>query len=577
MKMNRKSALALLSLCLCLFLALPLTASGQNIQYDTLDYQVDLTVHQNNTFSVQETITVDFLSPAHGIYRYITTGGEVFFQDENGELNSINGRLNIGAVDAGDVEVQQTYEGDNVVVRLGSADQTLSGRQTYVLRYEAEAYEDGVAAFDQVYWDLIPTGWETAIGSASFRIEMPADFDETQMEWITGYVGSGQTGEVSWSRSGNVITGTLDRSLAAQEGVTFRVMLPEGYFTGERTDRWMAAAAVIASAASAVAALFLFFRFGKDKKAIPVVEFYAPDDLSPAEVGYILDGTANSKDILSLIPYFAHKGFLEIRQLETEKKFFGKDEESYELHKLKELPESAPQYQKVFFDGLFSFGDPINTKDIPKEFGDTFKTSQDYLASYFDKNSKKKVYQTSSLVATGAGCLLTLVPVAALIVTFGVAVLAPALQGFAALASLASFAVSLLCTLFMRKRTEYSAALIGRLKGFKEFIRVADLERIKMLVNEDPKYFYNVLPYAYVFGLTDVWMSNFEGLDIPPPTWYSGNMGTFHMLYLMNSINTIADTLPTAPPADKSSFGGGGSFGGGFSGGGFGGGGGGAW
>jgi len=45
----------------------------------------------------------------------------------------------------------------------------------------------------------------------------------------------------------------------------------------------------------------------------------------------------------------------------------------------------------------------------------------------------------------------------------------------------------------------------------------------------------------------------------------------------MNSINTIADTIPIAPPADKSSFGGGGSFGGGFSGGGFGGGGGGAW
>lgn len=577
MKNDRKSAPVLAFLCLCLLLALPLSASGQSIQYDTLDYQVDLTVHDNNTFSVQETITVDFLSPAHGIYRYITTGGEIFFQSESGELLSLNGRLHIGAVDAGDVEVLQTDEGDNIVVRLGSADQTLSGRQTYVLRYEAEAYEDGVADFDQVYWDLIPTGWETAIGSASFRIEMPADFDDTQMEWITGYVGSGQTGEVSWSRSGNVITGVLDRPLAAHEGVTFRALLPEGYFSGERTDTWMAAAAVIASVASAITALFLFFRFGKDKKAIPVVEFYPPDELSPAEVGYILDGTANAKDILSLIPYFAHKGYLEIRQLEAEKKFFGKDVESYELHKLKDLPQSAPQYQKVFFDGLFSYGDPINTKDIPKEFGDTFKTSQDYLGSFFNKNSKKRVYQTSSMIATGAGCLLTLVPVAAIIVTLGVAVLAPEIQGIAALAALASFVVSLLCTIFMRKRTEYSAALMGRLKGFKEFIRVADLERIKMLVSEDPQYFYNVLPYAYVFGLTDVWMRNFEGLEIQPPTWYSGNMGTFHMLYLMNSINTIADALPTAPPADKSSFGGGGSFGGGFSGGGFGGGGGGAW
>jgi len=574
---NRKKALVLISVCLGLLLSLPLCAAGQSIQYDTLDYRVDLTVHENNTYTVQETITVDFRSPAHGIYRYITTGGEVFFRDKSGELKSINGRLHIGNVDAGDVLVQQSFEGDNVVVRLGSADQTLTGRQIYTLRYEAEAYDDGVAEFDQVYWDLIPTGWETAIEQASFRIEMPQDFDESRMEWIIGSVGSGQTGEVTWSRSGNVITGSLDRSLSAYEGVTLRILLPEGYFTGERTDVWIAVIAGIASVSAALVALVLFFRYGKDRKVIPVVEFYPPDDLSPAEVGYILNGTANTKDILSLIPYFAQHGYLEIRRLEPEKKLFGKDVEAYELHKLADLPQSAPQYQKVFFDGLFSFGDPINTKEIPAEFGDTFKTSQDFLASHFTKNSKKHVYHTSSMIATGAGCLLTLVPVAAVFVALGVAVLAPEIQGIVLLAALASFVISLLSTIFMRKRTEYSAELMGRLKGFKNFIKVADLDRIKTLVNGDPQYFYNVLPYAYVFDLTDEWMRNFEGLDVPPPTWYSGNMGTFHMLYLMNSINTIATALPTTPPADKSSFGGGGSIGGSFSGGGFGGGGGGAW
>ncbi|HCU08446.1 MAG TPA: hypothetical protein DF480_05740, partial [Clostridiales bacterium] len=260
---NRKKALVLISVCLGMLLSLPLCAAGQSIQYDTLDYHVDLTVHENNSYAVQETITVDFRSPAHGIYRYITTGGEVFFRDESGELRSINGRLHIGNVDAGDVPVQQSFEGDNVVVRLGSADQTVTGLQTYTLRYEAEAYDDGVAEFDQVYWDLIPTGWETAIEQASFRIEMPQDFDEAQMEWITGSVGGGQTGEVTWSRSGNVITGSLDRSLVAYEGVTLRILLPEGYFTGERTDVWMAVIAGVASVAAAIVALMLFLRYGK--------------------------------------------------------------------------------------------------------------------------------------------------------------------------------------------------------------------------------------------------------------------------------------------------------------------------
>ncbi|MDD2301925.1 MAG: DUF2207 domain-containing protein [Bacillota bacterium] len=577
MKRNRKKVSVLIFVCLGLLLSLPWIAAGQDIRYDTLDYHVDLTVRENNSFVVQETITVDFHSPAHGIYRYITTGGEVFYRDDSGELKSISGRLHIGAVDAGDVPVLQSRESENVVIRLGSADETVTGRQVYTLRYEAEAYDDGVPEFDQVYWDLIPTGWETPIEQASFRIEMPRAFDDAKLEWIIGSVGSGRTGEVSWSKDGNIITGKLDRSLYAYEGVTLRILLPEGYFSGERTDTWMAAVAGLLGMAAALGAFLLFLRFGKDKKVIPVVEFYPPDDLSPAEVGYILNGTANTKDVLSLIPYFAHKGYMEIRRLDPEKRFFGKDVESFELHKMKDLPQSAPQYQKVFFDGLFSFGDPINTKEIPKEFGDTFKASQDFLASHFNKNSKKRVYHTSSMIATGAGCLLTFVPMAALFVALGLAVLAPEIQGALILAALASFVIALLSTIFMRKRTEYSAELMGRLKGFKNFIKVADLDRIKTLVHEDPQYFYNVLPYAYVFGLTDEWMRNFEGLEVQPPSWYTGNVGAFHMLYLMNSINTIADTLPTAPPADKSSFGGGGSFGGGFSGGGFGGGGGGAW
>lgn len=574
---NRKRAWTLLSVCLVFLLSLPVFAAAEGIVYDTLDYHVELTVHEDNTFSVLESITVDFKSPAHGIFRYISTGGELFYRDAAGELRSTDGRLIIKDVDAGDVPLSLSSEMDNLVVRLGSADQTITGRKTYTIRYEATAYDDGIAEFDHVYWDMIPTGWETAIEQASFVVKMPADFDDTQLEWITGAVGGGQTGEVTWSREGQIITGALDRALNPYEGVTLRIMLPEGYFSGERTDTWIAVAAGAASIAAALGALLLFIRFGRDTKAISVVEFYPPDDLSPAEVGYILDGVANPKDILSLIPYFAHKGYMEIRQLEPEKRFFKKDVESFELHKLKDLPEDAPLYQKTFFDGLFSFGDPISTKDIPPEFGDTFKASQGYLASHFSKSKKKQVYETSSMVAMGAGFFLTMIPIAAFGLMMGTAVLAPSLTGAVGLLAMASFVISLVSTIFMRKRTEYSAKLLGRLKGFKNFIKVADLDRIKTLVNGDPQYFYNVLPYAYVFGLTDEWMRNFEGLDVPPPTWYSGNMGAFHMLYFMNSINTIADTIPIAPPADKSSFGGGGSFGGGFSGGGFGGGGGGAW
>lgn len=572
---RRKFLLACLFLLLLLFSAFFSYAAG--ISYETKDYHVDLVVHENNTFSVKEVITVDFMSPAHGIYRYITVGGDVFYRDESGELQSIKGNLKLSNLDADGVELDVRAESDNMIVRLGSPDVTLTGLKTYTLTYDAQAYDDGVEAFDQVYWDLIPTGWETAIEHASFTVTMPKDFEHDNADVIVGSVGSGDESRAVFSFEGNRMAGEVAGSLAANEGVTFRVVLPEGYFVNERTDTWMGILAAVAAIAAATGSLFLFFRFGKDKKIIPVVEFYPPDDLSPAEVGYVLNGVANSKDIISLIPYFAEKGFLEINRLEPKKKFLAADIEQYELHKLKDLPENAPNYQKVFFNGLFSYGDSINIADMPPEFGDQFKAAQDFLRGYFNKNKNKNVYSTSSKLATAGGILLTLVPVFAFIFTAGVAIVSDSVFRLVSIVSLGSFIVSLICTIFMRKRTDYSAELMGRLQGFKNFIKVADLDRINMLVHEDPKYFYNILPYAYVFGLTKEWIKNFEGIELAPPTWYRDNFHTFSMIYLMNSFDSIATTLPTAPPPSGGSFSGGGSSGGGFGGGGFGGGGGGGW
>ena len=45
--------------------------------------------------------------------------------------------------------------------------------------------------------------------------------------------------------------------------------------------------------------------FGRDKKIVPTVEFYPPKGLTPAEVGLVIDGTADKKDLISMIIYYA--------------------------------------------------------------------------------------------------------------------------------------------------------------------------------------------------------------------------------------------------------------------------------
>ena len=147
--------------------------------------------------------------------------------------------------------------------------------------------------------------------------------------------------------------------------------------------------------------------------------------------------------------------------------------------------------------------------------------------------------------------------------------------------------VTFTAVVLMRKRTERGARLQGQILGFRDFIETAELEKLNMLVEEDPEYFYNVLPYAYVMGLSDKWAKKFEKIRVNQPDWYYGYNTTsiYSMLWYSQMFNSCAKSMESsvinsivASAADSGGGSIGGGFGGGgFSGGGFGGGGGGSW
>ena len=107
-----------------------------------------------------------------------------------------------------------------------------------------------------------------------------------------------------------------------------------------------------------------------------------------------------------------------------------------------------------------------------------------------------------------------------------------------------------------------------------------------MFVEQTPHIFYNILPYAYVLGLNDLWAKKFETIAIQEPTWYTTTTGTAFNPYMMTrslnrSVAVMNSNMSSVPESQSSSdggFGSGGSSGGSsFGGGGFGGGGVGSW
>ena len=97
---------------------------------------------------------------------------------------------------------------------------------------------------------------------------------------------------------------------------------------------------------------------------------------------------------------------------------------------------------------------------------------------------------------------------------------------------------------------------------------------LEALVDENPYYFYDILPYAYVLGITNKYIKKFEGIALKNENFYSNDTLDFNQMsrliddnmYRINRIITARDFeyKPTENSGySSSSYSGGGSGGGG--------------
>jgi uncharacterized membrane protein YgcG len=145
-----------------------------------------------------------------------------------------------------------------------------------------------------------------------------------------------------------------------------------------------------------------------------------------------------------------------------------------------------------------------------------------------------------------------------------------------------------------RPLTKEGALAVEHLEGLREYIRLAEADRLQMLQSvtgaertkldktaaEGPdviKIYERLLPYAVLFGLEKEWAGELaKYYDQTPPDWYQGsNITAFNVGAFAGAIGSLSASVSTSYSGSASSSSSGGSGGGGSSGGGGGGGGGG--
>lgn len=619
-----KNKILKLSLMLCVFLGIIAISNISRADggYIIEKYDVNMIVNEDNTFDITETITTNFGQAKHGIYRKIPLENTV---------NRLDGTSSKNRAKITNIKVNEKFststENGYKVIKIGDANKTITGEHTYVISYTYDIGKDKLKDADELYYNLVGTEWDTSISYITFTIQMPKEFDKEKLGFSAGKYGSTNNSSVEYIVEDNKIEGIYNGLLRSKEGLTVRLTLPEGYFVRNNgnVNGYVIVVAIVSIVFVLISAI-LWKIYGKDNKVVETVEFYPPEGANSAELSFLYRGSVDDKGIISLLIYLANKGYLKIEDMGTKSFLYGNN---FRITKLKEYTGNN-ENERIFFNGLFKKKDSVTNEDLYDRFYTTIDKIKNRINS---KTNKKKIIEPSStknivwlvLMCIAIFILITVKPIieygdSELIIFalvfpglgFGFAcgmilgqtkvfekifgILWGALFGglpwiFIVLPVLIDepmyfmlYIIGIVCVaiiiFFMKimpKRTPYGNEMLGKISGFKRFLEVAEKEQLENLVNENPQYFYYILPYTYALGISDKWVKQFESIAIEAPRWYYSQTGFSVSSFgtFMSSTMKSAQSSMTSSPS--SSGGGSGSSGGGFSGGGSGGGGGGSW
>ncbi|MBQ0051909.1 MAG: DUF2207 domain-containing protein [Treponema sp.] len=589
--------------------------------YSIIDYKFHGLLHENNSVSVTEEITVNFTEPRHGLYRTIPSTMHVA-REIDGETKVLKYRNKIRHVSV----QNENFEWEEGAIKIGDAGKTVLGKKRYVISYDYIMPDDRVDSGDLFFYSVLGSEWNVDIGSFSFVVDFEKALPrETEFKIYSGAFGRGDNAlGVEAVLEGNSIHGRC-YDIPANSAVTLYAELPEGYFEGAQKlgagPVWFAAVVAILLC---VYGLFKIFTTRK-KTPIQTVEFYAPDGVSSAEIGYIIDRSSDDVDLISLLPYLAEKGFLEIEE---------KENDFILVRKLKDLPVDCPVYMRSLFKLFFKKSTEFRIQNLSESFVKKFSEIKKELSEEFVgerelytgegkavflnvictlvfalmlaisgaeerlENLPFGIFPGFFLLVTGtilrsmafkknfhkkrAGAASVVLTCFSVIVTFGAVALAsdsaviPA--GIMFFAAVLVNLVNLLNSKLIVP-TKYNLEISGKLMGLKEFISKAEMPRLKALYEENPSYFYNILPFAMVFGLSDKWAKVAGEFSVPKPDWYRtagysdfsfGRMAASMNSSVRNQINEVREEMAKAAASSSGGHSG-------FSGGGGGGGGGGSW
>jgi uncharacterized membrane protein len=548
-----------------------------------VSYTTNIVVNIDNSIDVTEKIIYNTGSnERHGIYRDIYT------------LSSQKRKMSIKNITVTDengnpYQFQISNYNDNIRIKIGDPNKTFIGEKTYIINYHAETAVAQFKEFDEIYWNATGNEWNMPIYYAQASVTLPINTKAIQYACYYGPKGSTNKCELE-NIENETYTFKAPKILYPYEGLTIAVGFPKGIVSSYPHYSIISIffntyeqllIAIILPILTLIFSLLNWYKKGRDDRKMGVIvpQYDVPEDLTPMEVSGIVNERITDKEIPAEIIYLATKGYLKIQQLEERFIELTKSTD-YELIKLKDFSDLKNDFDRKLLDKIFGPNKSIKLSDLKYNF---YKHLNLIIISALDSLLNKGYYKNIGRMKTGKGRIFLIIFMSiwasgffGIIFTIILGLKNPIPLAMGIFFSIIIYGI---ISHFSPAKTEKGVAIKEYLLGLKEYLQIAEKDRLKFhnAPEKKPEIFEKLLPYAMVLGVADIWAKEFEGIYKEPPSWYSDPSGTtFSATAFTHAMNNFESSVGSTLSSSLSS-GGSGSGGGGSSGGGGGGGGGGSW
>lgn len=574
---------------LCLLCLLPgiCYVRGANA-YTIRDYQIQIQVDKSAVMQVEERIQLEdcnelaFTKDILQNYSY----------DSNQDGTPETYAYEISDIQVSGAEVSSSYEDGRHRLRFTLAHQNAE----IVLRYQVRMRRYETKDANLFLYEMISPFHEGTIENFHASITFPntpdtafdvyqIDTDLMQGNRFNSYVNN-KTLEISGA-------------LRPSEGVMISATLRNFFFTYSNPITLHLFFTVF-SIMLVMGTYFFIIKGGRISRKRIYRERFPLQGVPLGSYGYILDGIVDEADILSILIEWANKNHIQIRN----------ENQTVSLVLINELPFDAPNYEKDLFNLLFTNYTMVTIDQLKeRNLYPKIKEIEHDIHFALEKDKKSVIYANSSYLSQLPAAILICIPLALTMyaciyaleyelfagLPYACATAAiiylnllpwiwigkhryrlskSAYDVYRILTMLINFicgallyhyllehqtpvvyiAINYVLTvlftcilIFMERRTVYGRNQRMRLLSLRQFIRNVSSEQLTRALAEDPYYFEKLLPYAYIFDITDIWGKKFTLIPLQAPLWYFHAKADMHStIYWMRSLEEALEAIKNA-------------------------------